>query len=177
MVAVAWEYSKLDKEVTIRWKKLGDLGEYLAEVLFRRAGFENIRNLNKERTNKMFADVYAEREKKAYIVSVKARNKYQKSGKLNDRYKLNYKCYEHSKIVENEYKAIAAWLTIAIDVGKGIFDAYYGLLADLRGNKGVLMTPKAVQKYQCLGVHGKLEDHGITEDVYKKLKNVYRSKK
>ena len=28
---MAWEYSKIDREVTTRWKKMGDFGEYVAE--------------------------------------------------------------------------------------------------------------------------------------------------
>ena len=61
---MAWEYSKIDREVTDRWKKMGDFGEYVAEKLLSENGFTEIRNLNKEKHNKLFADLYAVKNKK-----------------------------------------------------------------------------------------------------------------
>lgn len=174
---MAWEYSKLDKKVTSRWKKLGDLGEDLAVILLEKAGFKNIKNLNRERQNRIFADIYAKRDQVSYVISVKARNKYENNGNLNGRYKLGANCYEKSAEIEKEFKAQAAWVTIAIGIDTGTFDAYFGTLKSLNDNKGVPMTERATSNYEKLAWKEKFEDYGITKDTYKNLKNTYRSKK
>src|SRR3990172_9439143 len=92
MVKKAWQYSRLDKSVTIRFKKIGNLGEYLAGKLLQESGFKNIKDLNKEESaNTQDFDFIAERNNIKYAISVKTRNKYENSvagPKLNSRYKL-----------------------------------------------------------------------------------------
>lgn len=44
--------------------------------------------------NETFADIECEKDGLKYIISVKARNKYQKNGKLNTRYNLGQDVYE-----------------------------------------------------------------------------------
>ena len=173
---MAWEYSKIDKQVITRWKKLGDLGEFMAETLLAKKGFTDIRNLNKESKNKIYADIFCIRNKQPYVISVKARNKYENTGRLNSRYKLGQDCYKKAHIIEKEYKAKAAWVTIAIDVDNETYDAFFGLLDSLHGNTGVVMTPDATNKYDCLALHERLEDIGITKEVFQNLKNKYNKK-
>ena len=173
---MAWEYSKIDREVTTRWKKMGDFGEYVAEKLLSEHGFTKIRNLNKERHNNLFADIYAVKNKKSYVISVKARNKYENNGRLNSRYKLGKDCYEKAPILEREHKSIAAWISIAIDIDNKTFDAYFGVLASLSGNTGIPMTQEATKTYQCLASYRALEDMGVKEKEYMQLKNLYKRK-
>ena len=173
---MAWEYSKIDREVTTRWKKMGDFGEYVAEKLLSEHGFTEIRNLNKERRNNLFADIYAVKNKKPYVISVKARNKFENNGNLNGRYKLGKKCYENAPMLESEYKATAAWIAIAIDVANKTFDAYFGTLSSLNGNTGIPMTADATRAYQCLASLRAIEDMGIKEREYIQLKNLYKKK-
>ena len=58
--------------------RLGSLGEQLAMESLYEGGFKNIRDLNKVRANNIFADIAAERNGTAYIISVKARNRLDK---------------------------------------------------------------------------------------------------
>ena len=171
---MSWEYSKIDDAVIERWKKLGNLGEWLAEVLLKKSGFTKVRNLNKESSNETYADIYAVKNKVAYIISVKTRNKYENNGRLNSRYKLGKDCYQCAMSAESKYRAKAAWITIAIDVGKGTYDAYFGLLSILGCNTGVLMTREATNSYDCLERGGSFEKLGITKDKLMRLKNVYK---
>ena len=174
---MAWEHSVLDKEVAARWTRLGHLGEFLAIKLLKKAGFSEIRNLNEEQKNKCYADIYAKRDTKAYVISVKTRNKYENNGTLNSRYKLGANCYTKSETAEKDLNSEAAWIAIAIDVNTGTFDAYFGTLKSLNGNTGELMTARATSKYERLAWKEKLEDHGIEKSIYKDLKNIYRRRK
>jgi hypothetical protein len=176
----AWQYSKLDKSVTDRFKKLGDIGESVAVTLLQRAGFINVENLNSTLgANVQFFDIQAERKKK-YVISVKARNKFENSAagkKLNSRYKL----FDNPSVVSIDAKAKygseVAWVTVAVDIPNGTLDAYFGTLASLDGNKkGVPMTNKAVQSYECLTFCCPLEKFGIQKEVYKKLANTYKKR-
>lgn len=173
---MAWEYSKLDKEVTQRMKKLGDFGEFLAEQLLRKAGFSEVRNLNEERYNNEYADLYAERKSKKYVISVRTRNKYENNGNLNSRYKLGADCYKHAAMLEEKFDAVAAWVTIAVEIDKGTFSAYFGTLESLHGNKGVLMTDMATSNYEKLAGEETFIGYGVPENIYKKLKNIYKRK-
>ena len=150
-----------------RCHRLGDIGEKLAEELLAVNGFTNIQNLNKPRKNYPFADFYAEREGRGYVISVKARNKYEfGTRKLNSRYKLGQKCHEHAKEAELHFQAVAAWLTISLE--ETTFSAYFGVLKSLDGSAGVLMTEKAVANYECLARN---QEHGY---AYDGIRNVYR---
>lgn len=152
-----------------RCRLLGEFGEYiLAENLLKRNGFKEIRNLNSEhKTNQPFADIYAERDGKKYVISVKARNKFEKSGKLNSRYKLGENCYKNAEIVSTEFDATAAFLAISFEADKQTYSGYFGELAILKGNKGVPVGEKHLSNYECLG-------KDIKSDInLSKLKNTY----
>ena len=95
------------------------------------------------------------------------RNKYETgTGRLNSRYKLGAKCCELADRAEKALNAQAAWLAIALEAE--VLSAYFGLLKQLGGSRGILMTPSALRKYECL-----IENHEHGLD-YAVLKNVYR---
>ena len=134
-----------------RAKKLGDIGESLAEALLGQHGFVNIRNVNTIRMNFPYADFFAERAGTRYVISVKIRNKYEFSRaglrRLNRRYKLGSKCHEHAAHAATHCGAVPAWLAIALDTYS--YCAYFGLLSDLSGSRGINMSPTAVLSYEC----------------------------
>lgn len=65
--------------------------------------------------NETFADIECEKDGISYIISVKARNKYQKNGKLNTRYNLGDNVYEKASSAEIKYNATAYWMAIQFD--------------------------------------------------------------
>ena len=138
-----------------------------AEALLARNGFMNVQSLNAEQANHSYADIYAEKDGERYVISVKTRNKLQASGTLNGSYNLSSlgNHYELAGLAENARQAKAAW--IAISVEETVFNAYFGLLADLNGKNGIPMTEAALSTYQCLA---KNEPHGLD---YSEIKNVY----
>ena len=71
-----------------RKKSLGELGELFAIKALVDKKFDRIRNLNDKIMNEAFADIECEKDGVCYVISVKARNKFQKNGKLNTRYNL-----------------------------------------------------------------------------------------
>jgi hypothetical protein len=158
-------HSKLGADTARRDKVLGHVGERLASDVLARCGFTSIRNLNREKNNFPFADLYAERNSHRYVISVKIRNKFEVSGRLNARYKLGANCYELAERADREMNAEAAWLAIALEPHQ--FSAYFGLLAPLGGNRGIPMTAAATSTYECLA-------HDQRHDLdYASLKNVY----
>jgi len=72
-----------NKKEAARKKSLGELGELFAIKALVDKRFDRIRNLNDNLMNVTFADIECEKDGVKYIISVKARNKYQKNGKLN----------------------------------------------------------------------------------------------
>ena len=142
----------LDTTTAWRAKRLGDIGEELAETLLLQHGFANIQNLNRARANFPFADFLAERRSTRYVISVKIRNKYEfsqaGSRRLNQRYKLGAKCLQHAENAARHFNAVTAWLAIALDMHT--YSAYFGLLSDLNGSVGINMSPAAVATYECL---------------------------
>lgn len=122
-----------EKEV-LRKKSLGELGELLAIKALVDNGFEKVMNINDIKRNFVFADLYAEKEGKKYLISVKTRNKYTKDGKLNDRYKL-YDKYEKVEGAIKEFSGEPYWMAIQLD--ENDFSIYLGSLEELDGNKGI----------------------------------------
>ncbi len=72
-----------NKKEASRKKSLGELGELFALKSLVDKKFDKIRNLNDDKLNETFADISCEKDDVKYIFSVKARNKFQKNGKLN----------------------------------------------------------------------------------------------
>lgn len=83
-----------NKKEASRKKSLGELGELFALKALVDNKFDKIRNLNDDSMNEVFADISCEKDNIMYIISVKARNKFQKNGKLNTRYNLGKDVYE-----------------------------------------------------------------------------------
>jgi len=142
----------LDSTTALRARRLGEIGEGLAETLLLQHGFVNVRNLNLVRRNFPFADFVAERGGTRHVISVKIRNRFEFSRssppRLNRRYKLGSKCLGHAADAAAHFEAVPAWLAIALDTGS--YCAYFGLLSALNGSLGINMSPTAVLSYECL---------------------------
>jgi len=158
---------KMTKINSKRCKDIGDTGEGLAFEIFEKNNFKNIKNLNEIKSNFPFADIYAERDNKKYIVSVKSRNKFELNGNLNSRYKLDKNCNMQAVILSKQFKAIPAFLAIQMDNDNGTYSAYFGELHILNGNKAILMGDKYLSRYECLAKDTK------SDFDCRNLKNVY----
>jgi hypothetical protein len=156
-----------DHKTALRSISLGTLGELLAIKALVDNGFNNIRNLNDKKTNYPYADLYAERGNEKYVISVKARNKYERSGRLNSRYNLGKNHHDHAKKAERKFKAIAAWLAIPID--DKTYSVFFGTLKSLNGNLGISMTEKNKLNYESLGSEC---SHNLDFTPYK---NIYKT--
>ena len=124
-----------NKKEAARKKSLGELGELFAIKALVDKKFDRIRNLNDNIMNETFADIECEKDGLKYIISVKARNKYQKNGKLNTRYNLGRNVYEKALNAEKKYNSSAYWM--AIQFGPKSFSIYFGSLKDLNGSKAI----------------------------------------
>src|SRR5205085_4351520 len=58
------------KATALRSRRLGEIGEALADELLKRNNFSNVENLNIEKRNFPFADFFAERDGIRYVISV-----------------------------------------------------------------------------------------------------------
>jgi hypothetical protein len=97
--------------------------------------FDRIRNLNDSKVNEPYADIECEKDGLRYVISVKARNKYQKNAKLNSRYNLGSNVYEKALSTEKKYNAMACWIAIQFDHKS--FSIYFGILKELNGSKAI----------------------------------------
>lgn len=118
-----------------RKKSLGELGELFALKALVDQQFDKIRNLNDVKLNEQYADLYCEKHGKSYVISVKSRNKFQKSGSLNTRYNLGSNAYDKAAFVEEKYNAEAFWLAVQFD--DTTYSVYFGSLASLSGSKAI----------------------------------------
>lgn len=103
------------KKEAARKKSLGELGELFALKALVDREFDRIRNLNDKTMNEPFADIECERNGIRYVISVKARNKFQKNGKLNTRYNLGSDSYEKAHLAEKKHNGVAHWMAIQFD--------------------------------------------------------------
>lgn len=125
----------VNKKEASRKKSLGELGELFALKSLVDNKFDRIRNLNDDSINETFADISCEKDGQRYVISVKARNKFQKNGKLNSRYNLGKDVYEKAQASEKKYNAKAYWL--AIQFGHKTFSIYFRKLDELNGSKAI----------------------------------------
>lgn len=171
IVNIRKEHALQQKKKAREKRELGVFGENVAEFLLCNAGFNKVKNLNREKMNTPYADIYAKRHCKSYVISVKTRHKYQLNGLLNPRYKLEHNCHDKAKVVSEQYGgAIPAWVTIAIDIDTDTLSAYFETLAFLGGNKGVCMKEEATKEYECLAKDIRIDTAKIDKDDYNKLK-------
>ena len=119
----------------LRKKSLGELGELFGIKALVDNYFEKIVNLNDKRMNYPFADLYAEKGDKKYIISIKARNKYQKNHTLNSFYNLGSNAYIKAKTAEIEFGAEAYWMAIQFD--DFTYSIFFGSLQDLNHHKSI----------------------------------------
>ncbi len=104
-----------NKKDAARKKSLGELGELFALKALVDKKFDRIRNLNDKTMNEPFVDIECEKNGIRYVISVKARNKFQKDGKLNTRYNLGSNSYEKANLAEKKYNGLAYWMAIQFD--------------------------------------------------------------
>ncbi len=123
------------KKEAARKKSLGELGELFAIKALVDLEYDKIRNLNDTRMNQEYADIFCEKGKKKYVISVKARNKYQANGKLNTRYNLGTNAYDKAARAEAEYNAEAYWMAIQFDTNS--YSIYFGSLKELDGANSI----------------------------------------
>ena len=126
-----------NKKEASRKKSLGELGELFAIKALVDNRYDKIVNLNDKKMNFPFADLYAEKDGKKFIISVKARNKYQKNHKLNAHYNLGSEAYKKAEIAEKEYGAEALWMAIQFD--QYAYSIYLGSLSELNGKRAIPM--------------------------------------
>lgn len=125
----------VEKKEALRKKSLGELGELSGIKALVDNSFEKVVNLNDNKMNYPFADLYAEKDNKKYIISIKARNKYQKNHTLNSRYNLGNSAYENALAAEIEYEAEAHWMAIQFDAHT--YSIYFGSLGELSQRNGI----------------------------------------
>ena len=118
-----------------RKKSLGELGELVAIKVLVDNRYEKIINLNDNKLNFPFADLYAEKEDKKFVISVKSRNKYQKDNKLNAFYNLGKNFLDKALSAQNEYNAIPYWMAIQFD--KTTYSVYFGSIESLRNKNAI----------------------------------------
>jgi hypothetical protein len=153
-----------------RFQRLGEIGELLAAQILKQKRFTYIRNLNRIKKNFVFADYHAKKDGTRYLISVKARNKFENNGSLNSRYQFGKnldKRIEHALSMEEFRGCKPAWLAIVLEPETCC--AYFGLIEDLESNHAILMSQKAIESYRCLArdvVHG--FDPDDFKNVYKK---------
>lgn len=121
---------------------LGELGELLAIKALVDNGFEKIVNLNDDKRNHAFADLYAEKKNEKMIISVKTRNKYRKPNnpeekpKLNSHYNLLYNNgLQKVDYTKNLYNATPYWMAIQLD--RFTYSVYFGSVDELGGKKSI----------------------------------------
>ena len=124
---------------TICVKTVGLIGEYLPV----QEEFINIKNLNQFKANFPVFDIVAEKDNVTYVFTAKGRNKYNKNGKLNERYNLLSGSGEYKKqklekslklLKENGYDTdsiIYCFLIVPVEKNKDCI-YYWGLLTDIR---------------------------------------------
>lgn len=125
----------VERKEALRKKSLGELGELFGIKALVDNSFERVVNLNDKKMNYPFADLYAEKENKRYIISIKARNKYQKNHTLNSRYNLGNNAYKKAQAAEIEYGAEAHWMAIQFDVNT--YSIYFGSLHELNQRNAI----------------------------------------
>ena len=123
-----------EKEEAQRRKDLGDSGEGFAMSLLAKHGFDNIQDLNSVKRNYPFADLYAEKGGKRYVISVKTRQKIGADGKENTEYNLLYDGGDKkAQEIEKEYgKGTAHWLAVQVDDRGNPCAAYFGSVRELK---------------------------------------------
>jgi len=161
-----------NKKEAARKKSLGELGELFAIKALVDNEFDRIRNLNDRQLNEPFADIECEKDGTRYIISVKARNKFQRNGKINSRYNLGTNAYRKAEVSEKKFKAIAHWMAIQFD--KKTYSIYFGALDELNGKRAIPVDK--CEKGEIGEVWANNRRHYFDFDFYANDKIVMRDK-
>jgi hypothetical protein len=141
------------RERVQRLRALGDWGEKKARLdLLKRAGFQNVRDINAESSNHPFGDICAERDAVRYLIGVKTRNRYQVSGLLNPTYNVRKRGVDVEAIAR-QHNAILAWIAISVIPEEQSFSAYFGTIAQIddAGERfSIPMRPERTSEYERL---------------------------
>ena len=164
---VGYTMSLESQKEAARKKSLGELGELFAIKTLVDEEYDKIRNLNDDVMNTAFADIYCEKDGKCYVVSVKARNKFQKNGQLNSQYNLGTNAYEKARRTAEHYNAEAYWMAIQFD--KHDYSVYFGSLDCLEGKNAIPVKKCEEGKIGNILVYKK--PHYFDFDFYENEKN------
>jgi len=123
------------KKDAARKKSLGELGELIAIKALVDLSFEKISNLNDKKMNYPFADLYAEKAGRKYVISIKARNKFQKNGNLNSSYNLGSNAYTKAKAAKKDLGGEAYWMAIQFD--EFTYTIFFGSLEELKRRNSI----------------------------------------
>lgn len=156
----------LNKTTALRSRSLGILGELYAMKALVDSGYDSIKNLNDNQSNHPYGDLLAMKGNITYVISVKARNKFQNDGAINPSYRLGKNCHEKAKKACEKYSALPYWMAISFDLMN--YSVYFGSLNQLDGKKAIPMSPNKLSNYECLVNNKK---HGLDFGPYK---NTYK---
>ncbi len=146
-------------------KALGEYGErYLAPKLLERIGLQQLVDLNQKlQFNFPWADFCGKKEGQWWMVNVKTRVKWEKSGGVNQSYNTSTQALEKYNnamdiLKQNNFvDCKAMWLAIAMEVDQ-TYEAYWGEAEEMRNFKnyekpyiswGIPMGKKSTIKYRA----------------------------
>jgi hypothetical protein len=135
-----------------RREALGKCGEKKALILLKNARFNGVKDVNAETHNHPFGDIYAEFALERFVIGVKTRNMYQKSGPLNASYNVLKKGFD-VWVVGRRYQADLAWVAIQVIPELQTFNAYFGTIDKIQEYKerfSIPMKPDAIRDYKCM---------------------------
>lgn len=161
---------ELLEEAALRGGSLGKLGDFLATKALEDSGFEAVRKIDDKdrvvrrnrRTYKVsYGSLMAVKGSRRYLIAVKTRHKYQKNGRLNERYKLTdikgkKDVYRDARDAEDHFGATADWIAVQID--NGTYSVYFGTLKQLNGKTGIPMKESKLREYKCLAYRKRVTD-------------------
>ena len=132
---------------------LGDWGEDLAAKLLGQAGFTDIVMLNDGRPNHPGGDLLASLQNTKYLFSVKARDRFMKSGAIN----WGYNIYPEKVIAASKrYEAVPAWLVVRADRRDNTACVFWGMISEIPASRNnpncvhISMIDSATINYRCL---------------------------
>jgi hypothetical protein len=142
-----------------RREALGKWGEKKALILLKNARFNGVKDVNAQTHNHPFGDIYAEFASKRFVIGVKTRNMYQKSGPLNASYNVLKKGFD-VWAVGRRYKADLAWVAIQVIPELQTFNAYFGTIDKIQEYKerfSIPMKPDEIRDYKYMRLGGEDE--------------------
>jgi Holliday junction resolvase-like predicted endonuclease len=167
-----------------RTSKLGRIGERLAEERLAAAGFEDVKNLNRG-MNFPYADILARKNGQVFLIGVKSRNEFQANGAINPCYNAVLIRNDKKQLLERlgkteaeitailwdgvdeiaaRWKAIPAWVTVAMRPERGTYSAHFDLVSRIRHRRSIPMNLADRKDYVQLAPVG-TKDARVTADL------------